>query len=239
MILTFLVPLFRGRPLTKVAKFSAATDVKSAHQTGTPLSSSTSTKTTPLVAASTGVTIAAMPAVAPEAELTTRAQSSPAAKPQPGAPSEYAMTSTSKAPLSESNKGPTDPASRLAIDYSRLRIGENKSFMDAGDEAFKWNEEATRVKGEELASLMALKMIHTVSPSSFPLQITISYHTSSPQAPNCGDLRRKVGALCFTITSIEKNLNFMPVAPKRRVVFSLQQLGAEDSENLSSAFLNF
>ena len=108
--------------------------------------------------------------------------------------------------------------------------------MDAWDEAVKWNEEATRVKGEELASLMALKMVHTVSPSLFPLQITISYHTSSPQAPNCGDLRLKVGALCFTFISVEKNLNFMPAAPKRRVVFSLQQLGAEDSENFSSAF---
>ena len=79
------------------------------------------------------------------------------------------MTSTSQAPLPESQKGPTDSASGLAIDYSRLRVGENKSFMDAWDEAVKWNEEATRVKGEELASLMALKMVHTVSPSPFSL----------------------------------------------------------------------
>ena len=76
--------------------------------------------------------------------------------------------------------------------------------MDAWDEAFKWNEEASKVKGEELASLMALKMIHTVSPSLFPLQITISYHTSSPEAPSCGDLRLKIGALYFTFISVEK-----------------------------------
>ena len=75
--------------------------------------------------------------------------------------------------------------------------------MDAWEEAFKWNEEAAKVKGEELASLMSLKMIHTVSPSPFPLQITIYYHTSSPQAPNCGDLRSKVGALCFIFISVE------------------------------------
>ena len=81
------------------------------------------------------------------------------------AQTEYAMTSTSQAPLPESQKEPADPASGLAIDYSRLRIGENKSFMDAWDEAFKWNEEATRVKGEELASLMAPKMVHAVSSS--------------------------------------------------------------------------
>ena len=79
------------------------------------------------------------------------------------------MTSTYKAPLPESSKGPVDRASDLVVDYSRLRIGENKSFMDAWNEAFKWNEEATRVKGEEMASLMALKMIHTVSPLPFSL----------------------------------------------------------------------
>ena len=55
--------------------------------------------------------------------------------------------------------------------------------MDAWDEAFKWNEEASRVKGKELASLMALKMIHTVSSLLFPLQITISYHTRDRNYP--------------------------------------------------------
>ena len=155
--------------MTKVAKVSDATDVTSARQAGTPLTTSTSTRTTHSVAASTGVTIAAMPPVAPETELTTRVQSPPATKPQPTTQTEYAMTSTSQAPLPESQKGPTDPSSGLVVDYSRLRIGENKSFMDAWDEAFKWNEEASKVKGEELASLMALKMIHTVSPLLFPL----------------------------------------------------------------------
>ena len=71
--------------------------------------------------------------------------------------------------LSESSKGPAGPAPVLTVDYSRLRLGENKSFVDVWDEAFKWNEEDNRVKGEELASLMALKMIHVVSPLLFPL----------------------------------------------------------------------
>ena len=156
------------------------------------------------MAVSTGVTIVTMPPVPPETELTTRAQSLLATKLQPMAQTEHTITSTSKAPLPESNKGPVDPASGLAIDYSRLRIGENKSFMDAWEEAFKWNGEAAKVKDEELASLMSLKMIHTVSPSPFLLQITTSYHTSSPQAPSCGDLRLKVGALCFNSISAEK-----------------------------------
>ena len=88
---------FRARPSTKVAKVSDATDVTSARKAEVPptLSTSTSTKMTPSVAASTGVTIAAMPPLAPEAELTTQAQSSRATKPQPAAPSEYDMTSTS------------------------------------------------------------------------------------------------------------------------------------------------
>ena len=119
--------------------------------------------------ASPGVTIATMPPMAPEPELTTQVPSPAATKLQPMDQTEYAMTSTSKAPLPESNKGPADPASGFAIDYSRLHIGENKSFMDAWDEAFKWNEEASKVQGEELASLMALKMIHNVSPSPFLL----------------------------------------------------------------------
>ena len=131
--------------------------------------------------------------------------------------------STSKAPLPESNKGPADPAPALTVDYSQLHLGENKSFVDAWDEAFKWNEEAARVKGEELASLMALKMIHAVSPSVLSLQTVVTWVF-------------KVGASCFTSIFVDKNLNFMSVAPKCRVVFSLQQLGAEDSENLSFAF---
>ena len=98
--------------------------------------------------------------------------------------------------------------------------------MDAWEEAFKWNEEVAKVKGEDLASLMSLKMIHTVSPSPFLLQITTSYHTSSPQAPSCGDLRLKVGALCLYFHLCRKFLNFMPVAPKHRVVFACNQLGA-------------
>ena len=169
--MAFHVLLFRARPSTKVAKLHDATDVTSTRQPEAPPinSTSTSTKMTPSVAASTGVTIAATLPPIPVAELATWVNSPPAAKPQPAAQAEYTMTSTSKAPLPEATKEPVDPASDLAVDYSRLRVGENKSFAEAWDDAFKWNEEAARVKGEELASLMALKMIHAVSPSLYPL----------------------------------------------------------------------
>ena len=72
-------------------------------------------------------------------------------------------------PPSDSNKGSVSHTPEPAVDYSRLRLGENKSFVEAWEEAFKWNEEAARVKGEELASLMALKQIHTVSPLLYKL----------------------------------------------------------------------
>ena len=103
------------------------------------------------------------------AELVTRVNSPPAAKSQPAAQAEYTMTRTYKAPPPEAAKEPADPASDLAVDYSRLRVGENKSFAEAWDDAFKWNEEAARVKGEELASLMAFKMTHAISPFLYPL----------------------------------------------------------------------
>ena len=75
--------------------------------------------------------------------------------------------STSKAPPSEAAKGPIDPSSNLVIDYSRLRVGENKSFMEAWEEASKLNEEAAKLQSEELSSLMALKMVQTVSSSIY------------------------------------------------------------------------
>ena len=67
---------------------------------------------------------------------------------------------------------------------------------------------------------MALKMIHTVSSFLFSLQITITYHTSSPQARSCGDLRLKIGAFILYFHLYRKILNFMPVAPKHRVVLA-------------------
>ena len=132
-----------------------------------------STKVTPLAPVSTGVTIASTPPTIPESILTTRVKTPPVAKPQPKAGAQYILTSTSKTPPPEAAKGPLDPSSILTADYSRLRIGDNKSFMEAWEEAFKLNEETTRLQNEELSSLMALKMIHSVS-FSFFTQFTTS-----------------------------------------------------------------
>ena len=130
-------------------------------------STSTSMKTTSSVVASAGVTIATTPHPLPEAELASRVNTHLAAKSQSAAQTEYTLTSTSKAGPPVATKGPAEPSTNLVIDYSRLRIGESKPFMEAWEEASKLNEEAARLKGEELASLMALKMVHDVSSSLY------------------------------------------------------------------------
>ena len=73
------------------------------------------------------------------------------------------MTSTSKATPLEAAKGPLIQPSTLTIDKSPLQIGDNKSFMEAWEEASKLNEEAARLQSEELSILMSLKLIHYVS----------------------------------------------------------------------------
>ena len=98
------------------------------------------------------------------------------AQPLTAATAEYVLTNTSKAPPTEAAKGPVDPSPELVIDYSRLRVGENKSFMEVWEEASRLNEEAARLQGEELSSLMALKMTHNVSSSPCSLQLyLVSY----------------------------------------------------------------
>ena len=86
-----------------------------------------------------------------------------------------------KTPPREAAKGPLDPSSILTVDYSRLRIGDNKSFMEAWEEASKLNEEVTRLQNEELSSLMALKLIHSVSFSFFLSAITTSTISVAPK----------------------------------------------------------
>ena len=133
--------ILRARPSTKVKNVATVTSVR---KPGVPpmTSTSTSTKTTPSAPVSTDVTIAASHPPIPESILTTRVKTPPAAKSQPQAGIQYAMTSASKATSTEAAKGPLIQPSPLTIDYSRLRIGDNKSFMEAWEEASKLNEEA-------------------------------------------------------------------------------------------------
>ena len=77
----------------------------------------------------------------------TRVESPLAAKSQPETKPQYAMTGMSKAPPSEAAKGPLIQPSKLTIDYNRLQIGGNKSFMEAWEEATKVSCLGSRIPG--------------------------------------------------------------------------------------------
>ena len=56
-----------------------------------------------------------------------------------------------------------DEPAKSSIDYSRLRVADNKSFSEAWIEAIDLNEHAARLKDEEQLALRSLQMIHNVS----------------------------------------------------------------------------
>ena len=56
----------------------------------------------------------------------------------------------------------TEPA-KSSIDYSRLRISDDKSFSEAYIEAVELNDQASRLKDEEQVALRSLQIIHNVS----------------------------------------------------------------------------
>ena len=70
-------------------------------------------------------------------------------------------TTAPKAPLAP-QKAPPEPA-KSSIDYSRLRISDDKSFYEAYIEAVELNDQASRLKDEEQVALRSLQMIHYVS----------------------------------------------------------------------------
>ena len=81
-------------------------------------------------------------------------------------------------------KATPEPA-KSSIDYSRLRISDDKSFSEAFIEAVELNDQASRLKDEEQAALRSLQMIHHVSALTSALlhfYLVVSY-CSSPQAP--------------------------------------------------------
>ena len=55
-----------------------------------------------------------------------------------------------------------EPA-KSSIDYSRLRVADNKSFSEAWVEAIELNDQATRLKDDEQLALRSLQMIHNIS----------------------------------------------------------------------------
>ena len=83
-------------------------------------------------------------------------------------------------------KATPEPA-KSSIDYSRLRISDDKSFSEAYIEAVELNDQASRLKDEEQMALRSLQMIHHVSSLTSTLY-TFSIIAVAPKHLICGDL---------------------------------------------------
>ena len=66
-------------------------------------------------------------------------------------------------PHQQATQGTSDSLPLHSTDFSHTSFDGNKSFMEQFEEARNQNEEANRLQNEELASLISLKYIHTVS----------------------------------------------------------------------------
>ena len=155
---------FRARPCPKVAKLQIMADVTSARGSVPPSTSqTTSTRTAPSAPASTGVTICTTPNV-PESLTRTRGKTTLVVQSSSGTKT---PTTVPQAPPAPRRAAPADhlndePA-KSSIDYSRLRVADNKSFSEAWIEAVDLNDQAARLKDDEQLALRALQMIHNVS----------------------------------------------------------------------------
>ena len=127
-------------------------------------SHTTSTKTAPSTPASVGATNVGAPPVL-EFHPRTRAETPPVVQSSPGAGT---YSTVPPAPPKATPVIPLDdePA-KSSIDYSRLRISDNKSFSEAYIEAVDLNDQASRLKDEEQVALRSLQMIHNVSSPTF------------------------------------------------------------------------
>ena len=133
-------------------------------------SQTTSTRTAPSTPASAGATNAEAPTV-PESHPRTRVETPPVIQSSSGTGT---YSTLPQAPQKSTPVIPLDdePA-KSSIDYSRLRISDNKSFSEAYIEAVELNDQASRLKDEEQVALRSLQMIHNVS------SLTSTLHTFS------------------------------------------------------------
>ena len=56
-----------------------------------------------------------------------------------------------------------DEPAKSSIDYSRLRVADNKSFSEAWVKSIELKDQAARLKDDEQLALRSLQMIHNVS----------------------------------------------------------------------------
>ena len=140
------------------------TDVTSARGAVPPSASqTTSTRTAPSTPASVGVTTATAPTV-PESLPRTRGETPLVVPSSSGTGTPTIMPQAPPAPQKAAPATQLiDEPAKSSIDYSRLRISDDKSFSEAWIEAVELNDQSARLKDEEQLALRSLQMIHNVS----------------------------------------------------------------------------
>ena len=89
-----------------------------------------------------------------------------------------------------------DKPAKSSIDYSRLRVADNKSFSEAWIEAVDLNDQAAKLKDDEQLALRSLQLIHNVSfLTSSPCVLWYLPTAVAPKHLICGNLWLKIGAL--------------------------------------------
>ena len=138
MILTFDLSCLRARPCAKVSKLPGMADVTSSRGVVPPSTSqTTSTKTAPSTPVTAGATASATPPV-PESAPGTRVESPLVVQSSSATRTYTAAPEVPPAP----QKATPEPA-KSSIDYSRLRISNDKSFSEAYVEAVELNDQAS------------------------------------------------------------------------------------------------
>ena len=128
-------------------------------------SQTTSTKTAPSTPVSSGATTTETPPVS-ESAPRTRVET-----PLVVQSSFETRTYTAVPEAPPAPQKATPEPTKSSIDYSRLRISDDKSFSEAYIEAVELNDQASRLKDEEQMALRSLQMIHHVSSLTSTLYI--------------------------------------------------------------------
>ena len=140
------------------------TDVTSARGAIPPSTSQTmSTRTAPSTPASTSATNTATPPL-PESIPRTWVETPLVVQSSSGT---VTPTTAPQAPPASQKATPAtqlnDEPAKSSIDYSRLRISDDKSFSEAYIEAVELNDQSARLKDKEQLALRSLQIIHNVS----------------------------------------------------------------------------
>ena len=126
-------------------------------------SQTTCTKTAPSTPASAGATNTATPPV-PESIPRTREETPLVVQSSSGT---RTPTTAPQAPPAPQKATPAiqmnDEPAKSSIDYSRLRISDDKSFSEAYIEAIELNDQASKLKDDEHLALRSLQIIHNVN----------------------------------------------------------------------------